>query len=256
MVLNLYKEVGETPLQAISRFRAEHEEFAAVRMTYAGRLDPMAEGVLIVLTHDDVLRKEEFLALDKEYIFEAILGIETDTYDILGKITRSKRCVMGEGEKVRILKFMKAKKGKIKQKYPPYSSKTLKGKQLWQISREGKISEDELPEREVEIYESRLFETKEIAVEELEPRVIGDILKLKGDFRQEEIIKGWKELFSMNRHRIPAIRAGIRCSSGTYIRSLVYEMGKALGCGATALRIARTKVGDFEIRDSVRGKKG
>jgi tRNA U55 pseudouridine synthase TruB len=48
-VLKLYKNVGETPLECLERFRVENSEYKDVPMTYAGRLDPMAEGVLIVL---------------------------------------------------------------------------------------------------------------------------------------------------------------------------------------------------------------
>ncbi|MFQ5436292.1 MAG: tRNA pseudouridine(55) synthase TruB, partial [Anaerolineae bacterium] len=36
-----------------------------------------------------------------------------------------------------------------------------------------------------------------------------------------------------------------RCGSGTYIRSLAYDLGQALGCGGHIVKLRRTAVGDF-----------
>lgn len=43
----------------------------------------------------------------------------------------------------------------------------------------------------------------------------------------------------------------VSCSSGTYIRSLAYEIGKKLGYGATLDRLVRTKIGDFDLEDGI-----
>ncbi len=40
------------------------------------------------------------------------------------------------------------------------------------------------------------------------------------------------------------------CSKGTYIRSLCYDIGEKLGCGAAMSSLCRTRVGDFDIKDS------
>ena len=44
----------------------------------------------------------------------------------------------------------------------------------------------------------------------------------------------------------------VRCSSGTYIRSLINDLGQKLGVGAYVEKLNRTKVGDFSIEDAVR----
>ncbi|MEK7120642.1 MAG: hypothetical protein AAB840_00955, partial [Patescibacteria group bacterium] len=85
MILNLYKKEGETPLERIRRFTTENPEYKNKKMTYAGRLDPMAEGVLIILTDEDVHIKDNFLRLDKEYEFEVLWAVSSDTHDILGE---------------------------------------------------------------------------------------------------------------------------------------------------------------------------
>ncbi|HOA21221.1 MAG TPA: tRNA pseudouridine(55) synthase TruB, partial [Anaerolineaceae bacterium] len=43
----------------------------------------------------------------------------------------------------------------------------------------------------------------------------------------------------------------IQCSSGTYVRSLAYDLGEKLGCGATLTGLRRTKNGRFGLRDAV-----
>src|SRR5258708_1099484 len=88
MIYNLYKHRGETPLECIQNFRTKHPEGKDEKWTYLGRLDPMADGVLLAATGNDAKRRDDFLNLDKEYDFTAIFGFATDSYDVLGKILR------------------------------------------------------------------------------------------------------------------------------------------------------------------------
>lgn len=43
----------------------------------------------------------------------------------------------------------------------------------------------------------------------------------------------------------------IACSKGTYIRSIAYDIGKKLQCGAYLSALTRTKAGQFEIENSI-----
>ena len=43
----------------------------------------------------------------------------------------------------------------------------------------------------------------------------------------------------------------VRCSSGTYIRSLAFDIGKKLGCGATIVELIRNKIGSYDINKSI-----
>ena len=49
----LHKQLGETPNQRVMRFKVENPDYSSVSMTYAGRLDPLAEGLLLVLSGDN-----------------------------------------------------------------------------------------------------------------------------------------------------------------------------------------------------------
>lgn len=44
----------------------------------------------------------------------------------------------------------------------------------------------------------------------------------------------------------------IACSSGTYIRSLIHDLGQKLGCGAYVTELRRTKIDDFSVKDAVK----
>lgn len=92
-VIVLNKKEGETPLQALESFRIKHKEYKDIKMTYAGRLDPMASGVLVVLAGEETKNKEKYLNLDKEYDFEILFGFATDTYDILGKVIKARNLI-------------------------------------------------------------------------------------------------------------------------------------------------------------------
>jgi tRNA pseudouridine55 synthase len=48
----------------------------------------------------------------------------------------------------------------------------------------------------------------------------------------------------------PDVEAEVVCSSGTYIRSLAYDLGRALGCGAHLAGLVRTRIGPFRLEDA------
>lgn len=51
---------------------------------------------------------------------------------------------------------------------------------------------------------------------------------------------------------LPFAKLKITCSSGTYIRTLVEDIGKALGVGAYTKELTRTRVGEYKIEDSTK----
>ena len=88
-VVNLYKNLGETPRERLERLRAQKPHYAHEVLSYAGRLDPMAEGVLTCLVGSANRRREQYLDMGKEYTLDVLFGFSTDTYDILGRVMES-----------------------------------------------------------------------------------------------------------------------------------------------------------------------
>ena len=231
-VLKLYKNLGETPLECLERFRATNLEHASEKMTYAGRLDPMAEGLLIALVGEECKKKDEYLGLDKEYIFEVIFGIQSDTYDILGipKLADNNQSLIRANRRIVTEDFI----GKKIQEYPAYSSRTF------QMARDG--VDFEPMTKEVDIYNLEILEEREISARKFLAEIMERINLVKGDFRQEEIKNAWQEFIARQDLAIglQIVKFKINCSSGTYVRSIANEMA------GLAYSIKRTKVGKFE----------
>ncbi|MDQ3014902.1 MAG: hypothetical protein M3Q73_03490 [bacterium] len=236
----LYKYRGETPLQALDRLRKEQPHYEKSTLSYAGRLDPMAEGLLPVLVDSDNNEREKYLGLDKEYTVEVLFGIETDTGDVLGKI--AKIAEPADIPQQAIESALKKYIGTFDQEYPGYSSQPVNGKPLYQWAREGKLDEITIPSREVTIHSARCEVLVTISSEKLLALVIEDISKVQGDFRQEEIGDLWKQYLLHKTRTFFIARITIACSSGTYMRVLAQNLGKDLNCGAIAYSIKRTKI--------------
>jgi tRNA pseudouridine55 synthase len=244
-VLILNKKEGETPLETLEFFRAKNKEYKNSKMTYAGRLDPMASGVLIILVDEKIKNKEEYLNLEKEYEFEILFGFSTDTYDILGKVLNNKKVIFSkkflEKEINKNLKFFT---GNFIQEYPIYSSKTVAGRQLFSYARANE--EVEVPKREVNVKNLKLLKIRKIIGKNLINNIEKRIKKVKGDFRQEEILKIWKkEIELKEQYFIASFK--VKCSSGTYVRGIANSLGNKAQIPALAFSIKRTKIGKFVL---------
>lgn len=249
MIYNLYKQRGETPLECIQRFAKGNPDLKGQKMTYMGRLDPLAEGVLLMASGEDVKRKEEFLGLDKEYEFVSLFGFATDSYDVMGKIMRVEKVGPPAGglNEMDLIKIAKIYEGERDQEYPKYSSKRI-------------ANPDIIPEnKKITIHKLQFHKLETLNSKELFGRLLMDISRVTGDFRQHEILTLWKQILLGSGSPPLNVRGGLggvigkfsaHVSSGTYIRSLVNDMGNTLGCGAITLSIKRTRVGDFKIEES------
>jgi tRNA pseudouridine55 synthase len=250
MIYNLYKQRGETPLECVQRYRAAHPEQKDEKWTYLGRLDPMAEGVLIAATADDIKNREALLDLDKEYEFSILFGFATDTYDILGKILRVEK--LEEVKEMDLVRLAAAYQGERDQKYPPFSSKTVNGVALHDWAKKGLIDDIEIPTKNVNIFEVKFEGLNTLTPKTLMGRLLMDISKVKGDFRQHDILVLWKQMLQNMPEETKIFIANLRArvSSGTYIRGLCNDIGNSLGCGACALSIKRTRLGEYKVEDS------
>lgn len=219
----VFKESGETPLECMNKMGIEDPK------TYAGRLDPAAEGLLLILSGEECKEKDKYLNLDKEYIVQVLFGISTDTYDLLGIV---KEIEQVRDVEIEVSKFI----GKFEQLYPPYSSKTVDGKSLFEWAREGVIKE---VFHQVEIKEIEILKKFSVSDEEVLGRVNEIISKVKGDFRQKEILESWDV-----KGYFPVIELRVVCSSGTYMRQLANELANV---PSLAYKITRTRVGDFRL---------
>jgi tRNA pseudouridine(55) synthase len=268
----VYKKCGQTPLDCIKELKNNNPGLLHLPLTYAGRLDPLAEGVLILLIGDECLKKDEYLKLTKEYETTILFGFETDTYDLMGRVVSvsttsellfKRSSDEGNGNQCQTIlnsssdsvfnsevfkNILPQFTGRIKQSYPPYSSRTVNGKPLYKWAREGKLDEITIPTHDVHVESIEIIEESFISGENFMNKIIKDISLVNGDFRQSEIIDLWKEtLKDKIEEQYKTITLKISCGSGVYVRGIAHELGISLGVPALALNIKRTKVGEYEI---------
>lgn len=237
------KKYTETLAVTLDRFRYEYPQYSQSKITYAGRLDPMAEGLLPLLTDDDVHRKAEFLNLDKTYIVEFMLGAATDTFDMLGMIQGTSDITVSQTDvehQVHQLKDL------TDMPYPMYSSRTVDGKALWQYARDGIVPEN-IPTKKILIKEVHYKNSYTLESQIFQEYITESINRVVGDFRQKDIIAGLKDFFEHNPQPVTIHRMVITATSGTYMRSLVDVIGRQLGSCATTLKITRVQVGEYTL---------
>jgi tRNA pseudouridine55 synthase len=143
------KPRGLTSSQVVQRIKKKFNAKAG----HTGTLDPLATGLLVVLTGKRTKNASLFLKLDKAYEVKAVLGMETDTFDSDGKILRQND---NEVTREELERAMKEFHGDIWQIPPPFSAKKLAGQKAYQLARKG-ISV-EIPPKKVSIYSLGLKE--------------------------------------------------------------------------------------------------
>lgn len=249
----LDKKVGQTPLQVVEAFKDQNPDLADLPMAYAGRLDPMASGKLLVLIGEECKKQKEYHNLDKEYEFEVLFGTSSDTADVLGLVKNRETRVVTE---IELKKIVKSLIGPLALPYPQFSSKTVKGKPLHMWTLEGRLEEIDHPVAYTMIYELKLKSLRSEKAEAIYKKALKNInslptvteksKELGRDFRRTDVRVAWKDWLQENKGKELQI-ATFRCvaSSGTYMRSLAEEIGRHTHTSALAYSIHRTKMGCY-----------
>ncbi|MBE6037101.1 MAG: tRNA pseudouridine(55) synthase TruB [Clostridiales bacterium] len=207
-IINLLKPAGMTSHDAVSFLR---HLLGERHIGHTGTLDPMAVGVL-PLCVGNTARLIEYMDGDqKSYRCEFLLGLETDTLDVWGKILEDRRGAFAMPGREAVEAALEPLRGTILQVPPAYSALKVNGKPLYKYARSG----GEVPQ--VEARTVTIHSLQLVSYDEEQGRGVMDVT----------------------------------CSKGTYIRSLCQELGDTLGCGAAMSFLARTASGPFTIQEAV-----
>jgi len=248
-IFQVYKPVGITPAQLIDIFREKFPEYKKISISHAGKLDPLAEGLMILLTGNLTKQKnfKKYLNLDKEYQAKILFGFSTDSYDIQGIPKK------GNNQEIDIEKLkqeLKKLNGIYEQEIPVFSGRKVNGKPLYYYARNNKLNQIKIPKEEVEI-KITFNNIEKISSQNFLKEIIRKINLLNGDFRQEEIKNKWKEFLNKENKEYLILNLTIKCSSGTYIRSIANDLGKKFN-SAILFDLIRTKIDNFKLEDSIR----
>lgn len=247
------KAVGETPLVALERARKERGIPKDIPLAYAGRIDPMASGKLLILAGDECKVQERYHSLDKEYMVEVLFGICSDTGDVLGLV---EACSGKAVDEASLRSTLRKLTGSITLPYPHFSSKTVKGKPLHMWTLEGRLGEIEVPEKTSTIYTLSFRGLRTIGRDELLGNVrrkletippVTDPKKALGeDFRREKVRTTWNTVEQVGPAEYAVLSFTCIASSGTYMRSLAERIAGELGTCGVALSIHRTRIGRYQ----------
>jgi len=76
------------------------------------------------------------------------------------------------------------------------------------------------------------------------------ILARKGVDVKMEPRKITISIFEITKMELPIVHFRVVCSTGTYIRSLVFDFGNELGCGAYLSSLRRTRIGSYHVDEA------
>lgn len=243
-IINFYKPLGWTPLECIEEIRRIHPEWNNDPITYTGRLDPMAEGVIVFLTGEDRHQKENFQNLDKTYHATFLFGLSSDTYDALGIIQKG-----SDPTRDQIEQELTSLPGKHSLPFPPYSSFKVQGKPLHWWAQQHRLQEIHIPHKEMRVNHSHVEIVSSERLENIRSEVFSRIDRVTGNFRQAESKDSWENLGDSDQNYWISV-VTLDVQSGTYIRALAHRLGNQLGCGAILLSLKRGSVGPYLENDS------
>ena len=202
-VLIIDKPAGLTSHDVVNRVRRVLNQRA---VGHLGTLDPMATGILPLVTGNFTRLAQFYVASEKAYEGVIRFGFSTDTYDAEGEPTSEPQSVTLTSDQVE--QVAAGFRGIVSQMPPPFSAKKIQGVPAYKLARK---------QKEV-ILQPVQVEIKEFAIVSVE----GERVKFRA-----------------------------RVASGTYMRSVAHDMGRALGCGAHLESLRRTAVAEFTLEDAV-----
>lgn len=131
-IIIIDKEPGFTSHDVVAKLRGI---IGQRKIGHTGTLDPEATGVLPVCLGAATKLCDMLTEKDKEYVAELLLGVETDTQDMTGKVLAEREVHVTEEEVRRVCgEFV----GDYEQIPPMYSALKVNGKKLYELARQGK----------------------------------------------------------------------------------------------------------------------
>jgi len=183
------------------------------KMGHSGTLDPLATGLMIIGIKEGTKELKNLIGLNKEYQVSVLLGQQTSTGDMEGEIIKSKKINKINIQQVE--KVLKEITGKILLPVPVYSAIKVKGQPLYKVARKKGYKSVTPPKKEMEVF----------------------WIKIKNHHKEGDCY---------------VLNLEMKVKSGTYVRSIVEEIGRKLKLPATVKELRRTKIGKFKVENAIK----
>jgi tRNA pseudouridine55 synthase len=210
-IINVIKPMGMSSHQVVAHLR---RLLKTRRVGHAGTLDPGAGGLLTVCVGQATKLMPFMVEYDKAYVAEMTVGLSTSTQDAAGeteKLTMDFQITPSQ-----LAEALAAFRGEIEQIPPMASAIRMKGKRLYELSREG------------------------VTVERKPRNVRISTIHVNKVWNEHE------DLLTFGSR----VLLYVECSKGTYIRTLCHDIGEKLGVGAHMSFLSRVRSGPFDLGDS------
>ena len=253
-----WKPKSVTPVEQLTEIKRERERDRNIdiqekkeKACFAGRLDPMASGLMIYLFGEKTKESSKYMKFNKTYEFNIVCGISTDSFDPLGKIKNHKLTgIQGNIDNI-VLRINENRYMEYKQSMPPYSAYIAKSKltgeklPLWVFANANRLNEVDIPKSDIKLINFEVIKKSEIKLLEYSNIVISEMKNIK-NFNQETIqhvYRNW-ELFGgkYGDKNITLIKCRATVHSGTFIRYLVNFIGDDCNIPCHAQDICRTNI--------------
>lgn len=249
-----------------------------VKMGHGGTLDPLATGVMVVGVGKGTKKLQNYLSGSvKTYETKALFGASTTTGDVEGEVlTRAGTKHLTKDDVTTISeKFT----GHLKQTPPIFAALKMNGKPLYEYAREGLPLPKAIEPRSVEVYELEVFEdtlstdhayemikSAEVDGDKLEdklaknPTLNDSKLYISQEYSKKNGISDEIEHLQpqpvseeekADDFKAPLLHFRAKVSSGTYIRSLISDIGRALKSNAYMVKLERTQQAEWELGKNV-----
>ncbi len=248
-MLTIYKEKGYTSSDAVARLRGI---LRMRKIGHTGTLDPDAEGVLPMCLGNATRICELIADREKEYLAVMRLGVLTDTQDMSGEI-------LSQVPEDRIREIL------LKDERIAGGTEDLLGDERIAGGTEELLSDKPISgctqEEDRIVFEKILAAASSFTgeIEQIPPMY--SAVKVNGKRLYDMARKGITverkprriTIYSLQIEEVnlPLVRLRVRCSKGTYIRTLCEDLGNALGVGAAMQSLLRTRVGQFTLDEAL-----
>jgi len=180
------------------------------KIGHAGTLDPLATGLLILCTGKKTKEIDQYQAQEKEYTGTLVLGKTTPSVDLATEFDAEYDLSGLLPEAIQ--SAARQLTGEIQQIPPIYSAVRVNGERLYEKARRGETAEG-----------------------------------IEGGIKSRTVLVS---VFEVDITRFPEVDFRIVCSKGTYIRSLVRDLGLLLENGAYLKALRRTRIGSFRVEEA------
>lgn len=243
-ILLIDKPVGWTSFDVVAKIRgAIRAQYQAsgekptkrqLRVGHAGTLDPFATGVLIILIGDECKKAGDFLKLDKTYEFTAKLGEVSTTGDPEGEILEYEKWNMkNSSTSGSVIPVETGTQPDMREHSESTSIPTSAEVKQALAHFTGEITQIPPAYSAIKIDGKRAYKlAREGKKVEIPPRQV--------KINRIELIS----------YEYPYLKCVCDVSSGTYIRSLVEDIGKSLMTGAYCQELRRTRIDTFDINEA------